>query len=250
MPRRPRLDQVLVEREMVPTRAKAQALIMARRVRINGEYADKAGTPVAEEDVLEIVALEHPWVGRGGIKLDGAIEHFGVDVDGKVCADIGASTGGFTDVLLSRGARRVYAIDVGYGQLDQKLRDDPRVVVMEKTNARYLTSDDVEAVDLVSIDVSFISLEMILPAAISIGAPGVEIVALIKPQFEAGREKIGKGGIVRDPEIRREVVERITTFVSTLGLEVAGVIESPVRGAEGNVEFLMYAHQEVGPVSR
>lgn len=216
---------------------------MARRVRVNGIVVDKAGSPVHPEDEIDIVALDHPWVGRGGIKLDQALDHFEVDVEGLVCADIGSSTGGFTDVLLSRGARRVYAIDVGYGQLDQKLRDDPRVVVMERTNARYLEPNDLEPLDLVSIDVSFISLEMIIPVAIRLARPGCRLVALIKPQFEAGRGKVGKGGIVRDQTVRDDVVERITDFARSCGLDVAGVIESPIRGAEGNVEYLMYARK-------
>lgn len=214
---------------------------MARRIRVNGVMVDKAGASVSDDDQIEIIELDHPWVGRGGIKLAGALDHFAIDVAGLVCADIGSSTGGFTDVLLSRGAQRVYAIDVGYGQLDQKLRDDPRVVVMERTNARYLEPEDVEPLDFVSIDVSFISLEMIIPVAVRLSRRSLRLVALIKPQFEAGRGNVGKGGIVRDQGVRDEIVARITTFTRAQGLEIVGVIESPIRGAEGNVEYLMYA---------
>jgi 23S rRNA (cytidine1920-2'-O)/16S rRNA (cytidine1409-2'-O)-methyltransferase len=240
--RKERLDVAMVERGLVVSRAKAQALIMARRVRVDGEVADKAGTAVGGDQSIEIVELEHPWVGRGGMKLDRALEHFAIDVSGLVCADIGASTGGFTDVLLTRGARRVYAIDVGYGQLDQKLREDPRVVVMERTNARYLEPEQLDdTIDFTAIDVSFISLEMILPAAVRIASPSTGLVALIKPQFEAGRENVGKGGIVRDEAVRQAVVERVVDFTRAAGLVVEGVIESPIRGAEGNVEYLMHA---------
>ncbi|MBW3670037.1 MAG: TlyA family RNA methyltransferase [Acidobacteria bacterium] len=241
MAKRTRLDAALVSRNLVSSRARGQALIMARRIRVNGEVVDKAGAPVSDEDEIGITELDHPWVGRGGIKLDQALRHFEIDVEGLVCADIGSSTGGFTDVLLSGGALRVFAIDVGYGQLDQKLREDPRVVVMERTNARYLEPEDIDPFDFASIDVSFISLEMILPVAVRLSRPSFHLVALIKPQFEAGRENIGKGGIVREQSVRDEVVERIAAFTRSQGMEVIGVIESPIRGAEGNVEYLMYA---------
>jgi 23S rRNA (cytidine1920-2'-O)/16S rRNA (cytidine1409-2'-O)-methyltransferase len=244
MPGKQRLDVAMVERGLVDSRTKAQALVMARRVRVDGAVAAKAGTAVGGDQSIEIVALEHPWVGRGGMKLDRAFEHFAIDVSGLVCADIGASTGGFTDVLLTRGARRVYAIDVGYGQLDQKLREDERVIVMERTNARYLEPEQLEdTIDFTSIDVSFISLEMVLPAVLRIASPSTGLVALVKPQFEAGRENVGKGGIVRDEAVRRSVVEKIVDFTRRLGLSVEGVIESPIRGAEGNVEYLMYARR-------
>lgn len=243
MAKRMRLDAALVSRNLVLSRARGQALIMARRIRVNGEVVDKAGAAVTDEDEIGITELDHPWVGRGGMKLDQALRHFDVDVEGLVCADIGSSTGGFTDVLLSRGASRVFAIDVGYGQLDQRLREDTRVVVMERTNARYLEPEDVDPFDFASIDVSFISLEMIIPVAVRLSKPDFRLVALIKPQFEAGRENIGKGGIVRDQMVRDEVVERIVAFTQSQGLEVVGVIESPIRGAEGNVEYLMYARR-------
>ena len=234
-----RLDLALVERKLVDTRAKAQSLIMARRVTINGAYATKAGAPVAEEDDLAIEVLEHPWVGRGGMKLAHAVEQFGINVEGKTCADIGASTGGFTDVLLKHGAKKVYAIDVGYGQLDVSLRNDPRVVNREKVNARYLdgTSFD-EPIDLVSIDVSFISLKLILPAVAKFLRG--DLIALIKPQFEVGKADVGKGGIVRDETKRVAARDSVVEFARDAGFDVRQVIESPVKGAEGNVEYLMW----------
>jgi len=226
----------------VETRAKAQSLVMARRVLVNGEYADKAGANVTDDDELRVAELEHPWVGRGGMKLAHAIETFGISVEGKVCADIGASTGGFTDVMLKNGAAKVYAIDVGYGQLDVSLRNDPRVVNREKVNARFLTAADFpEAIEFVSIDVSFIPLALILPAVATFIHGG--IVALIKPQFEVGKHEVGKGGIVRDAEKRAAAVDRVVAFARENGFDVKGVIESPVKGAEGNVEYLMYGER-------
>jgi len=237
---RQRLDLAVVERGLAESRAKAQSLIMARRVLVNGKHVDKAGALVAADDDVAIEALEHPWVGRGGMKLAHALERFGIDVTGKVCADIGASTGGFTDVMLKHGAKKVYAIDVGYGQLDVSLRNDPRVVNQEKVNARYLTKNDFEdEIELVSIDVSFISLKLILPA-VSTFARG-DVVALIKPQFEVGKRDVGKGGIVRDEGKRAAAVESVVAFAREIGFDVKGVIESPVKGAEGNVEYLMRA---------
>jgi 23S rRNA (cytidine1920-2'-O)/16S rRNA (cytidine1409-2'-O)-methyltransferase len=238
-----RLDVALVERGLVETRSKAQSLIMARRVLVNGAFVDKAGATVTAEDEVRIAELEHPWVGRGGMKLAHALKSFSITVNDKLCADIGASTGGFTDVMLKNGARKVYAIDVGYGQLDASLRSDPRVVNREKVNARYLQAGDFdEAVQFVSIDVSFISLKLILPT-IARFLDG-ELVALIKPQFEVGKADIGKGGIVRDEAKRREVVESVVAFAREHGYDVKGVIESPVKGAEGNVEFLMHASRD------
>ena len=235
-----RVDLALVERGLAPTRARAQSLIMARRVTVNGECADKAGNSVAPEDLVVVVELEHPWVGRGGMKLAGALESFAISPDGLVCADIGASTGGFTDVLLQKGARKVYAVDVGYGQLDVKLREDERVVNREKCNARYLDSSDFDdTVELVSIDVSFISLKLILPAVLKFIAPRGRVVALIKPQFEVGKRDVGKGGIVRDADARNAAVQSVVEFAKEIGFEMEGLIESPVRGAEGNVEFLV-----------
>jgi len=235
-----RLDVALVERGLVDSRAKAQSLIMARRILVNGLHVDKAGASVAADDELAIEALEHPWVGRGGMKLAHALAQFGIDVRGKVCADVGASTGGFTDVMLKSGAAKVYAIDVGYGQLDQSLRNDPRVVNREKVNARYLTAADFEdAIDFVSVDVSFIPLKLILPAVVTFLRG--ELVALIKPQFEVGKGDVGKGGIVRDEAKRAAAVEGVLACARELGLQVQGVIESPIKGAEGNVEYLMHA---------
>jgi 23S rRNA (cytidine1920-2'-O)/16S rRNA (cytidine1409-2'-O)-methyltransferase len=235
-----RLDVALVERGLCETRSKAQSLIMARRILVNGQHVDKAGANVADDDELRIEALEHPWVGRGGMKLAHALREFWISVDGKICADIGASTGGFTDVMLKSGAKKVYAIDVGYGQIDVSLRNDPRVVNREKVNARYLTAADFEdVIEFVSIDVSFIPLKLILPAVATF-LHG-ELVALIKPQFEVGKGDVGKGGIVRDEIKRAAAVDAVVAFAREIGFEVRGLIESPVKGAEGNVEYLMYA---------
>ncbi len=238
--KRQRLDVALVERGLVDTRSKAQSLIMARRVLVNGQFVDKAGANVATDDEVRVAELEHPWVGRGGMKLAHAVQQFAIELEGKVCADIGASTGGFTDVMLKHGARKVYAIDVGYGQLDVSLRNDPRVVNREKVNARYLQPDNFdEPIDFVSIDVSFISLKLILPAVAEF-LDG-ELVALIKPQFEVGKHEVGKGGIVRDDAKRTTAVESVVEFARSEGFEVKGLIESPIKGAEGNIEYLMYA---------
>jgi 23S rRNA (cytidine1920-2'-O)/16S rRNA (cytidine1409-2'-O)-methyltransferase len=235
-----RLDVALVERGLVESRAKAQSLIMARRVLVNEQFVDKPGTQVHADDALRVAELEHPWVGRGGMKLAHALEQFAIDVRDKVCADVGASTGGFTDVMLKHGARRVYAIDVGYGQLDASLRNDLRVVNREKVNARYLTAADFEeTIDFVSVDVSFISLKLILPAVATFLRG--EIVALIKPQFEVGKADVGKGGIVRDEAKRDAAVRAVVQFAREISYEVKGVIASPIKGAEGNVEFLMHA---------
>jgi 23S rRNA (cytidine1920-2'-O)/16S rRNA (cytidine1409-2'-O)-methyltransferase len=238
--RKQRLDVALVERGLVDSRAKAQSLIMARRILVNGVHVDKAGATVAEDDDVAIEALEHPWVGRGGMKLAHALASFGISVAGLVCADVGASTGGFTDVMLKNGARKVYAIDVGYGQLDVSLRNDPRVVNREKVNARYLDATFFEdPIEFVSIDVSFIPLKLILPAVATFLRG--ELVALIKPQFEVGKGDVGKGGIVRDVAARAAAVETVVAFAREIAFDVKGVIESPVKGAEGNVEYLMHA---------
>jgi 23S rRNA (cytidine1920-2'-O)/16S rRNA (cytidine1409-2'-O)-methyltransferase len=238
--KRQRLDVALVERGLVDSRSKAQSLIMARRILVNGLHVDKAGANVDDDDVLAIEALEHPWVGRGGMKLAHALREFGIRVDGKTCADIGASTGGFTDVMLQNGARKVYAVDVGYGQLDASLRNDSRVVNREKVNARYLDAASFgEPIEFASIDVSFIPLKLILPAVATF-LDG-ELVALIKPQFEVGKGDVGKGGIVRDDAKRDAAVQAVVAFAREIGFDVKGVIESPVKGAEGNIEFLMHA---------
>jgi len=240
---RQRLDVALVERGLTESRTKAQSLIMARRVLVNGRYVDKAGANVTAEDEVTIAELEHPWVGRGGMKLAQAVKEFSINLHGKVCADIGASTGGFTDVMLKSGAAKVYAIDVGYGQLDASLRNDARVVNREKVNARYLDASSFEErIEFVSIDVSFISLKLILPAVATFLRG--HLVALIKPQFEVGKHDVGKGGIVRDEAARAAAVESVVTFARDNGFTVHGVIESPIKGAEGNVEYLMYATRE------
>ncbi|MBL7064222.1 MAG: TlyA family RNA methyltransferase [Anaerolineae bacterium] len=231
-----RLDVLLVERGLAESRAQAQRLIRAGLVRVRGQVADKPGTQMATN--VEITLQARPrFVSRGGEKLEAALARFGLDVTGAVAADVGASTGGFTDCLLQHGARRVYAIDVGYGQLAWRLRNDPRVVVMERTNARYLESLP-QPVNLVTADVAFISLGLILPAAVRWLSPGGQVVALIKPQFEAGRREVGKGGVVRDPEVHRRVLERVVSIAAELGLGLCGLMPSPLRGPAGNVEFL------------
>lgn len=240
-----RLDTLLVERGLVPTRAKARGLIMAGEVFVNGQRVDKAGTPIAPD--ADITLTEPlPYVGRGGYKLAAALDAFAIDPAGRVCADVGACTGGFTDVLLQRGAARVYAIDVGQGQLDWKLRQDERVVVMERTNARYVESL-AEPVSLAVIDVSFISLRLILPAVARWLVPGGEVVALVKPQFEAGPEQVGKGGIVRDAAVHRQVLEDVLGWATAEGWTAAGLLRSPIQGAEGNVEFLVWLRLGDGP---
>lgn len=241
MTRRVRLDQLLVERGLVESRAKAQALIRAGQVLVDGRVVDKPGTLVPVD--VGIALREKPrYVSRGGDKLEAALRAFGVDPRGKVCLDIGASTGGFTDCLLQHGAARVHAVDVGKGLLHWKLRNDPRVLVHEGVNARYLRPEDIgEPVELVTIDVSFISLRLILPALHGIVVPGGDVIALVKPQFEAGRGRVGKGGVVRDPGVHREVLEGITRFaVERLGWSVAGAVRSPLRGPAGNVEFFLH----------
>jgi 23S rRNA (cytidine1920-2'-O)/16S rRNA (cytidine1409-2'-O)-methyltransferase len=240
-----RLDRVLVDRGLAPTREKAQALIMAGAVLVGGQKAAKPGQPVDSDAPIEITA-QPPFVSRGGLKLDAAIAQFGIRVAGRICLDIGASTGGFTDCLLQRGATRVHAVDVGAGQLDWKIRTDPRVVVHEKLNARYLRPEDIgEPIDLAVVDVSFISVTLILPAITPILQtalqPAAELVILVKPQFEAGKGQVGKGGIVRDPELHQAACRRVDDAVRRLGFETA-LMESPLLGAEGNREFLLHAH--------
>lgn len=238
-----RLDVLLVERGLVDTRARARAVIMAGSVFVAGERVDKAGAVVKDDAEIVLKGETLKYVSRGGLKLEAALDAFGVDVTGMTAVDIGSSTGGFTDCLLQRGASKVYAIDAGRGQLDWKLRQDPRVVSMEKFNARYLKPEDIggEPAGIAVIDVSFISLTKIIPLAAGVLAPGGVLIALIKPQFEVGKGEVGKGGIVRDETKRKEVVDKITAFVSGLGLDVKGVIESPITGADGNVEYLICA---------
>ncbi|SDH34879.1 TlyA family RNA methyltransferase [Roseospirillum parvum] len=237
-----RLDQVLVARGLVESRARAQALIMAGKVVDgDGRRLTKAGHPVSADVVLEVRGQDHPWVSRGGLKLVGALDHFAVSPAGWVCLDVGASTGGFTDVLLARGAARVHAVDVGYGQLAHRLRVDPRVVVHERTNARHLTAEAIgEAVDLVVCDASFIGLRTVLPASLALVRPGGMVIALIKPQFEVGKARVGKGGVVRDPALHDEVKATIAEWLGGLpGWSVLGIEESPITGPEGNREFLI-----------
>jgi len=238
-----RLDQILVDRGLVESRTRAQALVMAGKVFSGERKMEKAGQQVAEDIALEVRGQDHPWVSRGGLKLAHALEHFGIDPAGAVAIDVGASTGGFTDVLLQGGANRVYAVDVGHGQLAWKLRSDDRVVVLEKTNARHLTADQVpDPVDMVVCDASFISLKTVLPAAMARVKPGGRLVALIKPQFEAGRAQVGKGGVVRDPEVHAAVCADIRDWLVALdGWQEEGVVPSPITGPEGNVEFLIAA---------
>lgn len=244
--RKQRLDQLLVEKGLAPSRGRAQALIMAGLVFAGERRLDKAGMTVDADLAISLRGRDHPWVSRGGVKLAHALDHFAIDPAGVVALDLGASTGGFTDVVLNRGAARVYAVDVGRGQLDWRLREDPRVVVLEGVNARYLDRDRVpEPLDLVVCDASFIGLETLLPAPLALAAPGAALIALIKPQFEAGRGKVGKGGIVRDPEVRAGVCARIRDWLDARpDWRVVGVTESPIRGARGNVEFLICARHD------
>ncbi len=237
-PRRARLDETLVLRGLAESRTRAQALILANDVLVNGVPVSRAGAPVKESD--EIVLRSPPrFVSRGGEKLDHALAVFGIDVRGMTVADLGASTGGFTDCLLQRGAARVYAIDVGYGQLAERIRTDPRVVVMDRVNARHLDSLP-EPIDLVSIDVSFIGLRLVLPTALRLIGEHGQIVALVKPQFEAGKAHVGRGGVVRDPVVHRRVLEELISFADKLGLGFVGMTVSPLKGPAGNVEFLIH----------
>jgi 23S rRNA (cytidine1920-2'-O)/16S rRNA (cytidine1409-2'-O)-methyltransferase len=235
-----RVDQLLLTRGLVESRARAQALVMAGAVFSGERKIAKAGNMLAEDAPLEVRGKDHPWVSRGGIKLDHGLTHFGFDVTGAVALDVGSSTGGFTDVLLSRGAAKVYAVDVGTNQLAWKLRQDPRVIVLEQTNARYLTTEQVpEPVDIVVCDASFISLAKVLEAPLKLAKPGAKMVALVKPQFEAGREEVGKGGVVRDSAVHQRVCEAAAEWVRSQGWKMLGVAESPIRGPEGNIEFLL-----------
>lgn len=244
-----RLDVVMVARGLAPTRERARALILAGHVSVAGTTVTKAGAPVTADADIVLRQPDHPWVGRGGLKLDHALQAFGVDVRGRVALDIGASTGGFTDVLLARGATRVVAVDVGTAQLDWRLRSDPRVISIEGLNARRLTRDalppDMQPFGIVTIDVSFISLAHILPVVPPLLARDGRVIALVKPQFEAGREEVGAGGIVRDPAVHRRVVETVADAAHRVGLVRLGVEPSPITGAEGNQEFLMLlAHHD------
>lgn len=230
----------MVDRGLAESREKARALILAGQVLVNGQKADKAGANIDPAAKIEILTQPR-YVGRGGLKLEAALDHFAISATGKICLDVGSSTGGFTDCLLQRGAKRVYAIDVGTGQLDWKLRNDPRVVVQEQVNARYLTRDQIpEPIALAVCDVSFISITMILPALTGLLAADAEMVILVKPQFELERDQVGKGGIIRDPALHHRACQRVETAVQQLGFHTQ-IIPSPILGAEGNREFLLYA---------
>ena len=241
MSNKTRVDVLLVEQGHMESRQKAQAIIMAGQVYVDDQKVDKAGAPVKEEQVIQVRGKTLRYVSRGGLKLEKAMKTFPLTLTGKVCADIGASTGGFTDCMLQNGAQKVYAVDVGYGQLDWKLRNDPRVVCMEKTNIRYVVPEDIqEKPAFSSIDVSFISLTKVLGPVRNLLTEDGEIVCLIKPQFEAGREKVGKKGVVRDPAVHEEVIEKVRDFAMSISLEPCHLSFSPIKGPEGNIEYLLH----------
>ena len=248
MSNKTRLDVLLTERGLLDSRQKAQATIMSGIVFVNGQRVDKVGTAVSNDALIEIRGTTLPYVSRGGLKLEKAMQTFPLTLTGKICADIGASTGGFTDCMLQNGAKKVYAVDVGYGQLDWKLRNDARVVCMERTNARYLTHEEIpEELDFASVDVSFISLKLIFPALYGLLREGGEIACLIKPQFEAGREKVGKKGVVRDPAVHLEVLEHFLVHAKENHFTVLGITYSPIRGPEGNIEYLGFLRKSEEP---
>jgi 23S rRNA (cytidine1920-2'-O)/16S rRNA (cytidine1409-2'-O)-methyltransferase len=247
---RTRLDVLLVARGLAESRTRAEALVLAGRVRVKGVERPKPGTSVPPDAEVSVSSPEHPWVSRGGVKLAAGLDAFGVDPAGKTCLDVGASTGGFTDVLLARGAARVYAVDVGHGQLHARLRSDPRVVLREGVNARLLTREVVpEACALLVADVSFISLRLVLPAAVPLLCGEADAVVLVKPQFESERGEVGRGGIVRDPEVRARALARVVSAAESAGLTPLGVVESPITGADGNVEFLAAFRKGAGTAS-
>lgn len=239
-----RVDQALVDRGLAESRSRAQALIMAGLVFAGERKVAKAGETVAADAPLEVRGKDHPWVSRGGLKLVGGLDHFGIDPAGMTCLDVGSSTGGFTDVLLSRGAAKVYAVDVGTNQLAWKLRQDARVIVLEQTNARHLTEAEIpEPIDLLVCDASFIALQKVLEKAIDFVKPSGRALLLVKPQFEAGRAEVGKGGVVRDPEVHRRVVTQAEQWIASHGWRVLGTTESSITGPEGNIEFLLAAEK-------
>lgn len=245
-PKKIRADVLLVDRGLVESRAKAQALIMAGAVMFGESKVQKAGQPLPEDANLRVITKEHPWVSRGGMKLDKGLSHFNLDITGFAVLDVGASTGGFTDVSLHNGAEKVYAVDVGHGQIAWKLRTDERVVVLEKQNARYLDAEIIpDPIDLLVCDASFISLKTVLPAGMALVKEGGWMIALIKPQFEVGRENVGKKGVVRDPELHQAVCDDIETWLDGQDdWQVLGIIESPIKGPEGNIEFLIGAQKQ------
>jgi 23S rRNA (cytidine1920-2'-O)/16S rRNA (cytidine1409-2'-O)-methyltransferase len=241
-----RADQLLADRGLAKSRTRAQALILAGLVYTGDRKVEKAGQALPPDAPLEVKGKDHPWVSRGGLKLDHALTHFGWNVDGAIAIDVGSSTGGFTDVLLARGAAKVYAVDVGHGQLAWKLREDPRVVVLERTNARHLTAEQIpDPIDLVVCDASFIALSKVLPAALDLAKPGACLAALIKPQFEAGKGEVGKGGVVRDPVVHQRVCDDVVAWLGSVGWGVNGVTTSPITGPEGNIEFLVAAMRQL-----
>ena len=241
MGKKERIDTLLVQKGFFDSREKAKRSVMAGIVFVDNQKVDKPGTSVSRDAFISVRGNPIPYVSRGGLKLEEAIDKFNITLDNKICLDIGASTGGFTDCMLQNGARKVYSIDVGYGQLDWNLRQDPRVVVMERTNIRYVTPDDIgEAADFASIDVSFISLRLVLPVSKQLLKKNGEIVALIKPQFEAGKENVGKGGVIRDIEVHKNVVSDIITFAAGIKLQAVDFTYSPIRGPKGNIEYLLY----------
>lgn len=239
-----RADQLLVNRGLAESRTRAQALILAGIVYLGDRKIEKAGQQVAEDAVLDVRGRDHPWVSRGGIKLAHALEHFGWDVSGAIAIDVGSSTGGFTDVLLTNGAAKVFAVDSGTNQLAWKLRNDPRVAVHEQTSARILTDTEItEAVDIIVCDASFIGLSKVLERPMTFTKAGAGLIALIKPQFEAGRDEVGKGGVVRDPEVHQRVCTNVQSWLTDKGWAVEGITESPIKGPEGNIEFLIAARK-------
>ena len=247
-PNKKRLDLALVDKGLASSRQRAQALIMAGCVLVNNRPASKAGVQVSASDRIEVKADTNPYVSRGGLKLQGALQELSLEVSERICLDVGASTGGFTDCLLQNGALRVYAVDVGYGQLAWKLRQDQRVVAIERTNIRHMPRDRIsEAVDIVTIDVSFISLKIVVPAVMPFLKPDGIILALIKPQFEVGKNQVGKGGVVRNPELHEQVVQELSSFFTAKGLECANVVPSPILGPKGNREFFILLHPEKLP---
>lgn len=251
MKRTLRLDALVVARGLATSRERARALILAGQVRVEGQVVSKAGAPVSPDSEVTLAQPDHPYVGRGGVKLAHALDVFAIDVTGRLALDVGASTGGFTDVLLQRGARSVVALDVGHGQLDWRLRNDPRVLVLERINARSLTIDqlpvEARAFEIVTVDVSFISLRQILPALVPLFRPEADLVALVKPQFEAGREEVGKGGLVRDAAVHARVIDEVAAAANALGLTRVADTPSPIAGAEGNREFFLHLRPHANP---
>ncbi len=246
MEKKVRIDALLVDRQFFDTREKAKRALMSGIIYVNSQLIDKPGMKVKVDSDIEIRGKALPYVSRGGLKIEKAIREYGIDLQSLTCMDVGASTGGFTDCMIQSGAKKVYAVDVGYGQLDWKLRQDERVVCMERTNVRYLKREDIkDEIDFVSVDVSFISLRIVLPVVKELLKEKGKTIFLIKPQFEAGRQKVGRRGVVREKEVHREVIEEILNFVIEMGLSIKGITYSPIKGPKGNIEFLVYGHNVV-----